>query len=81
MSDDTERRFGTFLVRLWRTTSYGQPVWRVVLEDPRTGTRHALPNLSALLGFFQAWMGATSPPNERAEPAVDADEPPAADGR
>ncbi len=54
----------TFLLRLWRVDSTGQPVWRASLEDAHSGARRGFSDLPELQRFLQALLEA--PPPERA---------------
>ena len=45
-----------YLLRLWREG--GTAPWRVTLEDPHTGRRHAFADLKGLFTFLGAETGA-----------------------
>jgi len=47
----------SYLLRLWQITSGGELVWRVSLEDPRTGERIGFANLEALFAFLRQRTG------------------------
>ena len=45
-------RYHAFLLRLWQTGEGEAAVWRVLLEDPRTGERHGFADLDSLSAFL-----------------------------
>lgn len=51
-----ERRRGylSYLLRVWRTGSEGNAVWRASLENPFTGERQGFASLKNLFAFLQA---------------------------
>jgi hypothetical protein len=51
MSD--EQDYLAYLLRLWRTTSDGNIVWRASVESPHTGERHGFADLQALFAFLE----------------------------
>lgn len=51
MSEE-QRRYLSYLLRLWQIESKGQSVWRASLEDSRTGERRGFANMDALLVFL-----------------------------
>ena len=48
-----ERRYISYLLRLWQGTSGGELVWLASLESPRTGERRGFARLDDLLDFLQ----------------------------
>ena len=50
-SSDTHR-YHAYLLRLWQTGEGATAVWRVLLEDPRTGERHGFADLDGLFAFL-----------------------------
>lgn len=55
-------RYRVFLLRLWEER--GQPpdspaIWRLSLEDARTGERIGFPSIQALSDYLSASLGAT----------------------
>ena len=42
-----------YLLRLWRVSDDGKPVWRASLENPHTGERHGFANLELLFAFLE----------------------------
>ena len=47
------RQYISYLLRLWRTKSGDETVWRASLEDSETGERRGFANLDALLAFLR----------------------------
>ena len=45
-------RYRAFLLRLWQTGEGEAAVWRVLLEDPRTGERQGFADLASLFVFL-----------------------------
>lgn len=52
--------YTTYLLRLWNADAEQGPVWRVTLENPRTGERHVFLNLEALLAFLEENAGSAA---------------------
>ncbi len=53
MSSSAEaQRYHAYLLRLWQTGEGDTAVWRVLLEDPRTGERHGFADLNSLFVFL-----------------------------
>jgi hypothetical protein len=48
-----ERTYQSYLLRMWRTGSYGDEEWRFLLENPHTGERHGFGDLDALCVFLR----------------------------
>jgi len=48
-----QRRYISYLLRLWQIESQGQLMWRVSLEEARTGERHGFPDLEALIAYLR----------------------------
>ncbi|MBN1484799.1 MAG: hypothetical protein JXA37_08765 [Chloroflexia bacterium] len=46
-------RYQSYLLRLWRTQSDEQILWRASLESPGTGERHGFADLQELFHFLQ----------------------------
>jgi hypothetical protein len=51
-----EPRYVSYLLRLWQTESQGRLVWRVSLQDTRTGVRRGFASLTELLAFLKQEM-------------------------
>ena len=51
MSAD-DRRYLSFLLRLWRIKQQGCEIWRASLEDPHTGEQHGFASLDLMLAFL-----------------------------
>jgi hypothetical protein len=48
-----QRRYLSYLLRLWQIESKGRLVWRASLEDARTGERQGFASIDALLAFLR----------------------------
>jgi hypothetical protein len=48
-----QRRYLSYLLRLWQTKSGGEMVWRASLEDSQTGERQGFASLDALFAFLR----------------------------
>jgi hypothetical protein len=48
-----QRRYISYLLRLWQIESQGQLVWRASLEEARTGERCGFPDLEALFAYLR----------------------------
>jgi hypothetical protein len=44
----------SYLLRLWRATSAGKPVWRASLANVQTGERRGFADLESLFVFLEA---------------------------
>lgn len=56
-----ERRdYVAYMLRLWRTRSEGEWVWRASLESPHGGERHGFAGLDALCAFLRKQAAAAS---------------------
>jgi hypothetical protein len=51
-----ERRSLAFVLRLWRATNSGPPVWRAALMDLRTGERRGFPGLAEAVRYLEGQM-------------------------
>lgn len=47
-----EKRYLSFLLRLWRVRQNDSETWRASLEDPRTGERRGFASLEALVKYL-----------------------------
>jgi hypothetical protein len=52
MSDESHEYYA-FLLRLWRTSSHGNVVWRASLESAQTGERYGFADLASLIAFLE----------------------------
>ena len=52
-SPTSDQDYRSYLLRLWRATYDGEPVWRASLESPQTGERTGFCNLEALFRHLQ----------------------------
>jgi hypothetical protein len=50
----SQRRYLSYLLRLWQTSDRGKQVWRASLESPGTGERQGFASLEDLFNFLQA---------------------------
>ena len=50
---EQERRYISYLLRLWQIESQGRLVWQASLEDSRTGGRQGFASVDALLAFLR----------------------------
>ncbi len=48
-----QRRYLSYLLRLWLANDAGKPAWRSSLEDPNTGSRLGFADLSSLFEYLQ----------------------------
>jgi len=53
MNEANECSYQSYLLRIWRTGSYGERTWRCMLEDPHTGQRHGFGDMDALRAFLR----------------------------
>jgi hypothetical protein len=47
-----ERRYRSFLLRLWQVKHNNEESWHASLEDPHTGERHGFANIETLMKFL-----------------------------
>jgi len=47
-----ERRYRSFLLRLWQVKYNDEEAWHASLEDPHTGERYGFGTLEALIKFL-----------------------------
>jgi hypothetical protein len=50
---DEQRRYHSYLLRLWQANSEQAPIWRASLEDVQTGERHSFVDLARLFAFLE----------------------------
>lgn len=50
----SQRRYLSYLLRLWQTSDGTNQVWRVSLETPGSGKRQGFTSLKALFDFLKA---------------------------
>jgi len=53
MTQERGSDYLSYLLRLWRTSTDGQGVWRASLTDPLTGERIGFADLEALFEFLR----------------------------
>ena len=63
---DEQAGYQSYLLRLWRANSGGQPVWRLSLESVQTGTCRSFATLEQLCAFLKEQAG--SDPDEAGQP-------------
>ena len=54
---EEERRYISYLLRLWQTKSEGKLVWRASLENPLTHKRQGFASLEELFDFLEQETG------------------------
>lgn len=64
----SDKRYLSFLLRMWVSSANGQSNWRVLLEDPRTGERLWFSSLQRLCEFLED-QGGRAPADEPAPPS------------
>jgi hypothetical protein len=52
-----QRRYISYLLRLWQAGSGTEVVWRASLQSPHTGERRGFPSLEALFAFLRQQTG------------------------
>jgi hypothetical protein len=50
---DPQRRYLSYLLRLWQESSGDPPLWRASLESPQTGERRGFASLAELFTFLE----------------------------
>ena len=64
MSEESHEYY-SFLLRLWRTSSHGNAVWRASLESAQTGERCGFADLASLFAFLEEQTGADAQHEDR----------------
>ncbi len=62
-----QRRYFSFLLRLWQTSDGDQQVWRASLESPGTGEHRGFASLRQMFDFLLAQTGQSEPQDEEAQ--------------
>ena len=57
---DEQRRYHSYLLRLWQANGERAPIWRASLEDVQTGERHSFADLARLSAFLEAQARAST---------------------
>jgi hypothetical protein len=57
--------YHSYLLRLWRTSSQSNAVWRASLESAQSGERRVFADLESLFAFLEAQTGADAPRDTR----------------
>ena len=65
-----QRRYFSYLLRLWQVDGAGASDWRASLEDPHTGERRGFANLESLFAFLKEQTGDGGEWGERPRPTV-----------
>jgi hypothetical protein len=60
------QEYQSYLLRLWRTSSHGNAVWRASLESAQTGERRGFADLASLLAFLEQQTGGGANQDDRA---------------
>lgn len=55
----------SYLLRIWRTSSSGDPTWRIMLEDPHTREVIGFDGLDSLINHLQNLAGGTADPDDQ----------------
>jgi hypothetical protein len=61
---EQERRYLSYLLRLWQVESGGSLVWRASLEDARTGERRGFASIDVLLVFIRRQTSTARDPDK-----------------
>lgn len=59
---DEQRRYLSYLLRLWQISSEGKWLWRASLENPHTGERHGFADLKSMFAFLEEQTYSPSQP-------------------
>ena len=51
-----QRRYNSYLLRIWQVGNGNVPEWRLSLEETRTRERHGFANLAVLMAFLEQQM-------------------------
>ena len=51
-----QRRYISYLLRLWQIDAEGKLVWRASLESPKTGQRQGFASLAEMVAFLREQM-------------------------
>lgn len=54
------QEYQSYLLRLWRTSSYGKPIWRASLQSAQTGEHRGFADLGSLFAFLEQQTGSNS---------------------
>ena len=57
--------YHSYLLRLWRTSSLSNAVWRASLESAQSGERRAFADLESLFAFLEAQTGTDGRADDR----------------
>ena len=62
---DKQRRYLSYMLRLWETSDGEREIWRASLESPGSGQRRGFASVQSLIDFLEAQTSQTAPRNER----------------
>ncbi len=65
-----ERRYISYLLRLWQIRNKGELVWRASLESPLTGERRGFASLAKLIDFLELQTAVSLNPKENVDGPV-----------
>ena len=63
---DRQRRYLSYMLRLWETSNGEKQIWRASLESPGSGQRQGFASLESLIDFLEAQI--EPQPEEDREP-------------
>ncbi len=61
MAQQRQRRYLSYLLRLWQTSDGKTQIWQASLETPGTGERQGFGSLEELFDFLEAQISQTTP--------------------
>jgi hypothetical protein len=62
-----QRRYLSYLLRLWQESGGDAPLWRASLEWPQSGDRQGFASLVDLFAFLEKETGLSSPGSQRSD--------------
>lgn len=60
-----QRRYYSYLLRIWEVDGAETPIWRASLEDPHTGEQKGFADLESLFAFLRERADGGSEKDER----------------
>jgi hypothetical protein len=60
-----QRRYLSYMLRLWETSNGEREIWRASLESPGSGQRRGFATLQSLIDFLEAQTSQTALQNEQ----------------
>lgn len=64
----SERRYESYLLRLWESDEAGQLIWRASLESADTGERRGFADLASLFAYLQTVCQPLPPESDERRP-------------